>query len=56
VRLTAANVHDSKVFDALLDAVPALRSGRRGRPRRRPAKLHADRGHDYRRGQGIVSP
>ena len=49
VRLTAANVHDSKVLEDLLDAVPALRTGRRGRPRRRPAKLHADRGYDYQR-------
>jgi hypothetical protein len=49
VRLTAANVHDSKVLEALLDAVPALRTGRRGRPRCRPAKLHADRGYDYQR-------
>lgn len=35
--------------DGLLDAVPALRTGRRGRPRRRPAKLHVDRGYDYQR-------
>jgi transposase len=26
-----------------------VRAGRRGRPRRRPAKLHADKGYDYRR-------
>jgi hypothetical protein len=25
-----------------LDAIPPLRNGRRGRPRRRPNKLHAD--------------
>ena len=32
-----------------MDAVPALRlpHGRRGRPRKRPAKLHADKGYDY---------
>ena len=33
----------------LLDAVPPIRTGQRGRPRRRPAKLHADKGYDYRR-------
>jgi transposase len=33
----------------LLDAVAPVRTGRRGRPRRRPAKLHADKGYDYRR-------
>jgi len=32
-----------------LDAVPGLRSGRRGRPRRRPGKLHADKAYDHRR-------
>jgi hypothetical protein len=32
-----------------LDAVPGVRSGRRGRPRKRPDKLHADKAHDYRR-------
>ena len=26
-----------------------MRSGRRGRPCRRPAKLHADKGYDFRR-------
>ena len=31
-----------------LDAIPPVR-GRRGRPRRRPGKLHADKGYDYAR-------
>ena len=47
-KLSGANVHDSKVFDELIDAVPPVR-GRRGRPRKRPAKLHADKGYDYAR-------
>lgn len=34
---------------ATLDAVPPMRSGRRGRPRRRPDKLHADKGYDHAR-------
>lgn len=34
---------------ATLDAIPAVRSGKRGRPRRRPGKLHADKGYDHRR-------
>jgi transposase len=33
----------------LLDSVLPVRTGRRGRPRRRPGKLHADKGYDYRR-------
>jgi len=45
-RLTAANVHDSMVFEALLDAIPAIK-GLWGRPRQRPAKLHADKGYDF---------
>jgi IS5 family transposase len=42
-----------------LDAIPPVR-GRRGRPRRRPDKLHADKGYDHRRcrrecrSQGII--
>ena len=33
---------------ATLDAVPGVRCGR-GRPRKRPAKLHADKAYDHRR-------
>ena len=46
VLVTGANVHDCKVFEELLDAVPPVR-GRRGRPRKRPEKLHADKGYDF---------
>ncbi len=49
VALSGANRHDSKMLAATLDAVPPVRSGGRGRPRRRPAKLHADKGYDHRR-------
>ena len=43
--LSGANRHDSVLFEDLLDAVPPIRrpSGRR---RRRPDKLHADKGYD----------
>lgn len=44
-----ANCHDSRMLAATLDAVPGVRTGRRGRPRRRPDKLHADKGYDHRR-------
>lgn len=47
--VTAANVHDSRMLAPLLDAVAPVRTDRRGRPRRRPEKLHADKGYDYRR-------
>ena len=46
--LSGANVHDCRMLEAALDAVPAL-AGRRGRPRRRPEKLHADKGYDFAR-------
>lgn len=44
--MVTANVHDSRMLEALLDAVVPIRTGRRGR-RRCPAKLHADKGFDY---------
>ena len=48
VMLTAANVHDSLVFEALIDGIPSIKRPR-GRPRKRPAKLQADKGYDYRK-------
>ena len=45
--VSAANTHDSRLFEPVLDTNPAVRAGHRGRPRRRPAKLHADPGCDY---------
>jgi IS5 family transposase len=49
VGLSAANTHDSVLLEAMVDAVPAIRGpcGRPGRPRKRPAKLHCDKGYDY---------
>ncbi|MGX0885618.1 transposase [Kocuria rhizophila] len=49
VLASAANTHDSKLFEPLLEANPAVRGrrGRPGQPRRRPEKLHADKGYDY---------
>jgi transposase len=44
--LTPANVHDSIMLEPVLDAVPPVRQCA-GRPRRRPGKLHADKGYDY---------
>jgi transposase len=48
VRLSAANVHDSKLLEPIVDAIPAVVGprGRPGRPRKRPAKLHADKAYD----------
>jgi transposase len=44
--LTGANVHDSKALINTVDALQPIRQ-RRGRPRKRPHKLHADKGYDY---------
>ncbi len=46
VRLTGANRHDSPEMAPTLDAIPPLGTGRRGRPRRRHDKLHADKAYD----------
>ncbi len=63
VQLSAANLHDSRVFESLIEAIPPICGprGQPGRPRFRPAKLHADKAYDIprcrtylrRRGIGI---
>jgi IS5 family transposase len=45
VTTSAANVHDSMVFEELLDAIKPIKRPR-GRPRKRPEKLHADKAYD----------
>ena len=45
--LTAANVHDSKVLEESVDAIEPIKRPGRGRPRKRPKKLHADKGYDF---------
>ena len=48
VRFSAANAHDSTQLLPLVDAIPPIVGprGRPGRPRKRPAKLHADKAYD----------
>lgn len=43
--LTGANTADVNELEVLVDAIPPIR-GKRGRPRRRPATLYADRAYD----------
>jgi len=45
VAVTAANVNDSTMFEALMDDVPAVRTPS-GRRRCRPGAVHADKGYD----------
>ena len=46
VSLTGGNRNDVTELVPLIDKIPPVR-GRRGRPRRRPERLYADRGYDH---------
>ncbi|MFI9810256.1 IS5 family transposase [Streptomyces sp. NPDC052301] len=46
VAISGANLQDSQALEPLVMGIPPLRS-RRGPRRRRPAKLHGDKGNDY---------
>jgi hypothetical protein len=50
VGVTAANRPDDTVFAALVDTVAPIKRPQ-GRPRQRPAKLHADKGDEYPHGR-----
>lgn len=58
VGISGANLHDGQALEPLVRGIPPIRS-RRGRRRRKPARLHADKGYDYAhlrrwlRGRGI---
>ena len=43
--LTVANVHDSKMFEKLIDSVEPIKRSK-GRPSKRPKMLHADKAYD----------
>jgi len=47
VLISAANTPDAQLMLPLLDSIAPVRS-RRGRPRQRPVKLHADKAYDQR--------
>ncbi len=53
VRITAANVADSRMLEEMVDAIPPVRQPV-GRPRKRPKKLHADKGYDYERCRAVL--
>ena len=54
VMLTAANVHDSMAFEELIDAVEPIKRPGRGRPRKRPEKVHADKAYDDKKCKGAL--
>jgi IS5 family transposase len=45
VTVSAANVHDSRMMLETVDAIEPIKRPK-GRPRKRPAKLHADKAYD----------
>ncbi len=45
VQISAANVNEITMLEELVDGIPPIRRPV-GRPRRRPRKLHADKGYD----------
>ena len=47
VGVSGANRPDHTVFEPLVERIPPIKRPR-GRPRKRPDKLHADKGYDYR--------
>ena len=61
VLVSAANRHDSLFVEPILDSMPGIKRGGRGHPRRRPVKLHGDKGYDvprvrrYLRRRGIAA-
>lgn len=60
-RSPAADRHDSLLVEPIQDSIPTIRRGGRGRPRRRPVKLHGEKDYDnprvrgYLRHRGITS-
>jgi transposase len=53
VLTTAANVNEGTQLIPLVDAVVPIRQPR-GRPRRRPKKLHADKGYDSQQNRRLL--
>jgi transposase len=53
ILLTAANVNETTMLEATVDAVQPIK-GRTGRPRKRPDKLHADKGYDSRKNRAAL--
>jgi hypothetical protein len=45
-RRSGANRHDSLSVEPILDGMPVIKRGGRGRQRRRPVKPHPDKGYD----------
>lgn len=51
--LTGANVNDTTMLEPVIDAIKPIQ-GRRGRPRKRPDKVHADKGYESRKNKAAL--
>jgi transposase len=53
VALTAANVNETTTLETMVDAVPPI-GGKRGRPLRRPKKVHTDKADNSRHNRAVL--
>lgn len=53
ILLTAANVNETTMLESTLDAIDPIRRPR-GRPRKRPDKLHADKGYESKKNRAAL--
>jgi IS5 family transposase len=51
--LTAANVNDTTMLEQTVDAIEPIKRPR-GRPRKRPVKLHADKGYESKKNKAAL--
>lgn len=53
MKSTGANVADTTMLEQMVDAIPPLK-GKRGRPRKRPDKVHTDKGYDSKANRQVL--
>ena len=53
ILLTAANVNETTMLEPTLDAIDPIKRPR-GRPRKRPDKLHADKGYESKKNKAAL--
>lgn len=51
--MTGANVNDTKMLEQTVDAIEPIKRPR-GRPRKRPVKLHADKGYESKKNKAAL--
>ena len=53
ILLTAANVNETTMLEPIVDAIAPIKRPR-GRPRKRPDKLHADKGYESKKNKAAL--